>query len=313
MVRRKNINAAMKVEVKTSKRKDSKLKMEIAVLKDITTSKHFTKIIDRGRKEDTKDRKAYFFIVMQLVGKSLNDLKNARPHKVFSIATALGVAHQCLEGVEEMHKHGYVHRDLKPQNYACGLGSEKHLIYILDFGIARKFLNTKNEVKTPREVVGFKGTVRFASIACHRGIEMGPKDDCESWFYMFIDFTNPAGLPWKKLNDKKEVLPVKLESWHGRTDNPLYGEMQNVNEIAKILGYVSQLQYQDKVDYSFIYKLLYEVNTSSHADEISIFRPGTPIELTSMRRTTGNQLTLLLQKRQLASKRRENKLLRDRM
>jgi serine/threonine protein kinase len=71
-------------------------------------------------------------------------------------------------------------RDVKPANFACGLDNKKRVIYLLDFGIARRILNDDHELKAPREKVGFKGTVRFASLSCHRGVELGPKDDCES-------------------------------------------------------------------------------------------------------------------------------------
>uniref|UniRef100_A0A914YEY9 Protein kinase domain-containing protein n=1 Tax=Panagrolaimus superbus TaxID=310955 RepID=A0A914YEY9_9BILA len=86
---------------------------------------------------------------------------------------------------------------LKPANYACGLKDKSHNIYLLDFGIARMYkkrnIQGGMEIKTPRDTVLFKGTVRFASIACHRNIEMGPKDDCESWFYLLLDLIVPKG------------------------------------------------------------------------------------------------------------------------
>lgn len=71
---------AMKVEKKIETRVHSKLKMEIAILKlihqlqtkegkDRLIANHFTSIVDRGKKD------TYFFLVMELVGKSLADLK----------------------------------------------------------------------------------------------------------------------------------------------------------------------------------------------------------------------------------------------
>uniref|UniRef100_A0A8R1DM98 Protein kinase domain-containing protein n=2 Tax=Caenorhabditis japonica TaxID=281687 RepID=A0A8R1DM98_CAEJA len=146
-----NKSYAMKVEKKVASRKHSKLKMEIAILKAVS-GKHFTKIVDRGK----KDKEQYFFLVMELVGKSLADLKSDMEQKCFSFQTGMGAGLQCLEAVEDLHKAGFIHRDLKPQNYACGLEDKKHMVYILDFGIARKFTNAKNELKTPRETVGFK-------------------------------------------------------------------------------------------------------------------------------------------------------------
>ncbi|KIH52572.1 hypothetical protein ANCDUO_17325 [Ancylostoma duodenale] len=97
----------MKVEKKLQSRRHSKLKMEIAILKLVSAERaqsHFTTIIDRGKKE------TFFFLVMQLVGRSLANLKMARPMRV----------------------------------------------YILDFGIARKILNSKGELKAPRQSVRFK-------------------------------------------------------------------------------------------------------------------------------------------------------------
>lgn len=75
------------------------------------------------------------------------------------------------------------------------------MIYLLDFGIARMYKKRGSDnnndgrlqLKTPRAVVLFKGTVKFASIACHKNLEMGPSDDCESWFYLLLDLILPKG------------------------------------------------------------------------------------------------------------------------
>ncbi|KAI6182683.1 Serine threonine protein kinase-related domain containing protein, protein [Aphelenchoides bicaudatus] len=179
---------AMKIEKKKATRKDSKLKMEIFILKNVAKLRqgksHFTKIIDRGKKE------TYYFIVMDLVGKSLDDLKNSQPKRIFSLGTGLGFASQCLEATEDLHEQGCIHRDIKPENFAIGLGASKHIVYMLDFGIARKITKEDKELKTPRSAVGFKGTIRFASLACHKREEMGKKDDCESMVLLTLGFAS---------------------------------------------------------------------------------------------------------------------------
>ncbi|VDO67070.1 unnamed protein product [Haemonchus placei] len=184
------------------------------------------------------------------------DSSNTDHLQHFSISTGLGASIQCLEACEDLHKYGFIHRDLKPANYACGLGEKKH-VYILDFGIARRILNDKNELKTPRVSVRFKGTIPFASIACHRGIEMGPKDDCESWFYLMLDLTVPGGLIWKRIADKNEVLKVKEECRTSRKDQML-GSLKCKEELLRVLEYIDKLQYHDHVDYTYIYKMLEE-------------------------------------------------------
>ncbi|CAJ0956090.1 unnamed protein product, partial [Mesorhabditis belari] len=245
---------AMKIEKRIKNRIHSKLKMEISILKMVANERkgtsernHFTAIIDRGKKE------YYYFLIMQLVGKSLQDLKKDRPMNVFSLGTGLGVGMQCLEAVEDLHKHAFIHRDLKPANYACGLDNQMHTVYILDFGIARKYTNHKGELKTPRAEVRFKGTVRFASLACHRCIERSVKDDVESWFYLLLDLIVKEGLPWKNIDDKNIVQGRKEES---RKNKDLYGTLKCKNDYQKILTYIDRLEYTDHVDYQFIYEKL---------------------------------------------------------
>ncbi|CAJ0944850.1 unnamed protein product, partial [Mesorhabditis belari] len=243
---------AMKIEKKIENKIHSKLKMEISILKMVANVRkgpsernHFTAIIDRGKKE------YYYFLIMQLVGKSLQDLKKERPMNVFSLSTGLGVGMQCLEAVEDLHKHAFIHRDLKPANYACGLDKQMHTVYILDFGIARKYTNDKGELKTPRAKVRFKGTVRFASLACHRCIEMSVKDDVESWFYLLLDLIVKEGLPWKNIQDRNDVQKLKEEF---REKRDLYGTLKCKNDYQDILTYIDRLEYTDHVDYQFIYK-----------------------------------------------------------
>jgi serine/threonine protein kinase len=37
-----------------------------------------------------------------------------------------------------MHQIGYIHRDLKPANIMVGLGKKENIIYLIDYGLAKK-------------------------------------------------------------------------------------------------------------------------------------------------------------------------------
>ncbi len=37
-----------------------------------------------------------------------------------------------------MHDLGYVHRDLKPANIMMGVGRKENIVYLIDFGLAKK-------------------------------------------------------------------------------------------------------------------------------------------------------------------------------
>ncbi|XP_072404825.1 tau-tubulin kinase 1-like [Chiloscyllium punctatum] len=73
--------------------------------------------------------------------------------------------------------------------------------YMLDFGLARQYTNTNGEVRPPRAVAGFRGTVRYASVNAHKNREMGRHDDLWSLFYMLVEFA-VGQLPWRKIKDK---------------------------------------------------------------------------------------------------------------
>ena len=73
------------------------------------------------------------FIAMELVkGSSLRDILD-RSHPL-PIEQLLDVVVQIAEGLAEAHAHGFIHRDLKPQNVMI---TEKGRLKILDFGLAK--------------------------------------------------------------------------------------------------------------------------------------------------------------------------------
>ncbi len=68
--------------------------------------------------------------------------------------------------------------------------SEKPLIYLIDFGLARSYLqpngrHIKNERAKPRS--GKTGTARYASINVHKGRKHTRRDDLESLAYCLIE------------------------------------------------------------------------------------------------------------------------------
>jgi casein kinase 1 len=79
-----------------------------------------------------------------------------------------------------------VHRDLKPENILTGRDKEKNTIYLVDFGISKYYRDEKGQHIEFNENKPFIGTTRYASIAAHKGVELGRKDDLESLAYVLI-------------------------------------------------------------------------------------------------------------------------------
>lgn len=170
------------------------LMMDVTVLRETTNHnfRHFCRLFDSGRYRDV------YYVVMTLVGPSLHDLRKvktiyisflilvlfqARQPEHFTMGTAIGAAIQALEAIEELHRIGYLHRDIKPGNYSIGLAErgEQQRIFMLDFGMCRRYIKEDRTLRRPRQAAGFRGTPRYAALRCHMNLECCRADDVESW------------------------------------------------------------------------------------------------------------------------------------
>uniref|UniRef100_A0A8B9NH97 Tau tubulin kinase 2 n=1 Tax=Accipiter nisus TaxID=211598 RepID=A0A8B9NH97_9AVES len=183
---------------------------------------------------------------MQLQGRNLADLRRSQSRGTFTISTTLRLGKQILESIESIHSVGFLHRDIKPSNFAMGrFPSTCRKCYMLDFGLARQFTNSCGDVRPPRAVAGFRGTVRYASINAHRNREMGRHDDLWSLFYMLVEFV-VGQLPWRKIKDKEQVGSIKERYEHRLMLKHL------PQEFNIFLDHISNLDYFTKPDYQLL-------------------------------------------------------------
>ena len=98
--------------------------------------------------------------------------------------------------------------------------------------------------------------MRFASLSCHRNLEMSYKDDCESWLYMLLDLLVVGGLPWRAAQEKDEVMRLKQDSREGKGHRMLKSFKAGREELWKVIDYIDHLIYTDRVDYGYIFALL---------------------------------------------------------
>ncbi|XP_069065012.1 tau-tubulin kinase 2 isoform X2 [Pleurodeles waltl] len=231
-------NVALKVE--SAQQPKQVLKMEVAVLKKLQGKDHVCRFIGCGR----NDR--FNYVVMQLQGRNLADLRRSQSRGTFTISTTLRLGKQILESIESIHSVGFLHRDIKPSNFAMGrFPSTCRKCYMLDFGLARQFTNSCGDVRPPRAVAGFRGTVRYASVNAHRNREMGRHDDLWSLFYMLVEFVI-GQLPWRKIKDKEQVGSIKERYEHRLMLKHLPPEF-NI-----FLDHILSLDYFTKPDYQLL-------------------------------------------------------------
>lgn len=71
-----------------------------------------------------------------------------------------------------MHTKGYLHRDLKPENILIGLEENASTLYLIDYGLAKKWRTGPTNEHIPiKEGKSLTGTARYASANTHLGVE----------------------------------------------------------------------------------------------------------------------------------------------
>ena len=147
-------------------------------------------------------------MVIDLLGSSLEELFRKCSFR-FSLKTVLMLADQMLERIQFIHRRGVIHRDVKPDNFVLGMGDSANILYMIDFGLARAYRNSKTGQHIPyKDSKPLTGTARYASINVHSGIEPSRRDDLESLAYVLIYFLR-GDLPWQGVRIDSDSARVR--------------------------------------------------------------------------------------------------------
>ncbi|CAN6456694.1 unnamed protein product [Victoria cruziana] len=141
----------------------------------------------------------HYVLVMDVLGPSLWDVWNNNSHSM-SAEMVTCIAVEAISILEKMHNRGYVHGDVKPENFLLGPPGtpvEKKL-FLVDLGLASKWResSTCQHVEYDQRPDVFRGTVRYASVHAHLGRTSSRRDDLESLAYTLI-FLLRGRLPWQ--------------------------------------------------------------------------------------------------------------------
>ncbi|KAK3000215.1 hypothetical protein RJ639_023113 [Escallonia herrerae] len=199
-------------------------------------------------------------LVLDLLGPSLEDLFVYCGRK-FSLKTVLMLADQMITRIEFVHSKGFLHRDIKPDNFLMGLGRKANQVYIIDFGLAKRYRDSTTNRHIPyRENKNLTGTARYASCNTHLGIEQSRRDDLESLGYVLLYFLR-GSLPWQglkaatkkqkydKICEKKLSTPIEVLC----KSHPV--------EFASYFHYCHSLTFDQRPDYGFLKRLFRELFT----------------------------------------------------
>ncbi|KAK4405009.1 Casein kinase-like protein HD16 [Sesamum angolense] len=160
----------------------------------------------KGRQGD------FYILVMDMLGPSLWDVWNSLGQSMSPSMVAC-IAVEAISILEKLHMKGFVHGDVKPENFLLGqpgTADEKKL-YLIDLGLASRWKDASSgqHVEYDQRPDIFRGTIRYASVHAHLGRTGSRRDDLESLAYTLI-FLIKGRLPWQGYQgDNKSFLVCK--------------------------------------------------------------------------------------------------------
>ena len=197
------------------------------------------------------NNQSHNLLVEELLGKSLEDIFNSYG-KPFSLKTVCVLGIEMIKRIQFIHQKFYIHRDIKPDNFMTGRGENEKNIYIIDFGLAKKYYSVSKaqHIKfcTGKHLIG---TARYCARNAHRGYEQGRRDDIESIGYVLMYFLLGV-LPWQGLKIKKNE--DQFEKIAEKKYNTPFEELTDgqPEEFLMYFKYIDNLKFEDQPNYVYL-------------------------------------------------------------
>ncbi|CAD5235511.1 unnamed protein product [Bursaphelenchus xylophilus] len=228
--------------------RQNRIAMEAIVLRAVFRRAHFAQMYEHNMNG------AFSYLTMPVLGDNLFDLRRLEENRRFDQETMLEVFESLVTALQTLHGAGFIHRDIKPANFCFGKrpGDRNH-VYLIDFGMARQYLQRDGKRKKKRLRCPFRGTARYCSARVHKACEQGPCDDMYSLLYSMIELCE-GDLPWRGDEPEPELCSMKSEPRSGM-DRFLRYTPRNLLCIAH---YLDSKGFEDDLDYEYIQKIIAE-------------------------------------------------------
>ena len=106
----------------------------------------------------------YNIMVIELLGPNMQEVLEFC-HGSLCQATIISVAEQLIDRIEYFHSKNYIHRDIKPENFMISSKGRKDIVYIIDYGLSKRFIDPATNMHIPyKDKKQLTGTGNYASI-----------------------------------------------------------------------------------------------------------------------------------------------------
>jgi len=103
-----------------------------------------------------------------------------------------------LRALQEIHRAGFLHRDIKPGNFVMGTvqNGNPRAVILIDYGLSRRHLKADGTVKPKRQQARWVGSRRYMSLNTHLRKDQGlPFLPCHlDLFFLNISFPQAVAM-----------------------------------------------------------------------------------------------------------------------
>ncbi|KAH0795246.1 CK1 family protein kinase [Histomonas meleagridis] len=229
-----------------------KLKFEAKVYQELSGSPNIPNMYWFGTQNNND------IMVLDLLGKSLEEIHET--YHQLSLKTVLMLADQMISSIEFVHKRSYIHRDIKPDNFVMGLDEKSNQVFLIDFGLSKKYCDPKTHQHIPyTEGKSLTGTARYASIHALSGCEQSRRDDLESLGYVFV-YLLKGSLPWMGLKSNNRYKTQYDHILKVKEKTPISDLCKGIpKEFCQYLELVRNLDFDEEPDYSLYRKMFHDL------------------------------------------------------
>lgn len=190
-------------------------------------------------------------LIQELLGDSLETIFNNTFRK-FSLKTICVLGIEMIKRIQWIHSRHHIHRDIKPDNFTIGRDKNANKIYIIDFGLSKKYYSDSKQ----RHIKFCKGksltgTARYCSRHAHLGYEQSRRDDIESIGYVLMYFLL-GSLPWQGLkvkNGEDHFDVIAKKKINTPFEDLCKGQPE---ELLKYFLYCDKLEFEEEPDYNLL-------------------------------------------------------------
>jgi len=185
-----------------------------------------------------------YYLVMNLLGESLSTFK--RRNQKLSEIFVTNIGEQMIQRLQTIHNKGIIHRDIKPSNFVFGTNSDSNIIFLIDYGFSKGFIQNDNKHMSMKKTNNIIGTLNYISLHVHKKYEPSRRDDLESVCYVLMYLLDV--MSWEKYKEPSVSNILKMvyekENIVNCENIPIF--------IRKMIQYIRELKFEEQPDYSLL-------------------------------------------------------------